>query len=175
MLCAVLLAFKKWTPRANWGKFSPNMGLRSDLKQDSVPVFLCVLRFFLTHLLALLCLTQHVRPARQGLDFSLQQVYLLEGVSLSDDPLSFISDQWNGCKSFSTLQYFLRMENNKGLLILWKTHFISYKFFTIKVNCDLVFEAFIMKQPNEEMLGFHQQSLNTTPETAESEHDDTVK
>lgn len=41
MLCAVLLAFTKWTPRAQWGKFSPNMGLRSDLKQDSVPVF-CV-------------------------------------------------------------------------------------------------------------------------------------
>lgn len=32
-----------------------------------------------------------------------------------------------------------------------------------------------MKHLNEEMLGFHQQSLNTTPETAESEHDDTVK
>lgn len=68
MLCAVLLAFKKWTPRANWGKFSPNMGLRSDLKQDSMPVFLCVLRFFLTHLLALLCLVWLSMSDQHGRD-----------------------------------------------------------------------------------------------------------
>lgn len=126
MLCAVLLAFTKWTPRAQWGKFSPNMGLRSDLKQDSVPVF-CVCWGFSLHIcwhffiwFDLACQT-----SAAGIWFSLQQVYLLEGVSLSDDTLFFISDQRNGCKYFSTLQYFLTTENNEGLPISWKTHFIS--------------------------------------------------
>lgn len=92
--------------------------VRSKARQYAC-VFVCVEVFPYTFAgTSLFGLTQHVRPARQGFDFSLQQVYLLEGVSLSDDPLSFISDQRNGCKSFSMLQYFLRMENNKGLLIL---------------------------------------------------------
>ena len=63
-------------------------------------------------------LTRHVSPVWQGFAFPLQQGYLLDGASLTDDTLVFSGGQGTGCKkNFSSLQYYQRIAANKALLI----------------------------------------------------------
>lgn len=69
---------------------------------------------------------------------------------------------------------------NKALIIQWRTHFMSSWILTIniiKVTLYWVSQGFFYYEAAKMwlMLGFHQQFLNATPKTAESEHDEMVR
>ena len=75
-----------------------------------------------------------------------------------------------------SVQYNQRITANKvAPLIQQQTHLIFHNFFTIKPPIIKSFKSSYYEAAWQEMLCFHQQYLNMTPETAESEHNETVK
>lgn len=71
--------------------------------------------------LALLGLTRHISPALQGFQFPLQQGYLVEGLSLTNDVFVLCTGQKRSCKHYSRSGQQSSVKSlASNLLCLWR-------------------------------------------------------